>query len=78
MNITKQRYFELHRQARLQNLGTLACTLPREQYDYFLHEVYDLRFPCVNIQPQSYWKRGFDRLRAPIRKWQTFGHCRVY
>lgn len=76
--MSKKQYLALHRQARLQNLGTLACTLSRKQYDWFLHEVYDLRFPCLGVTPQSYWRKGFDSLRAPIRKWQTFGYCRIY
>lgn len=43
--MTRERFKTLHRAARLGDLGSLACTLPGDVYQWFLREVYDLRFP---------------------------------
>lgn len=74
--MTRTQFKHYHRQARLQNLGTLAFRLPPESFQWFLHEVYDLRFPCVGIRSPEYWKRGFDPLR-PLRKWKNYGYTRT-
>lgn len=75
--MNRKQFKAYHRQARLQNLGTLAFSLPSEKYQWILREVYDLRFPCIGIRSAAYWKKGFDTLR-PLRKWHGYkGYVRT-
>ncbi len=70
--MTRERFKELHRTARLQKLGTLAFTAG-EWYDWFLTEVFDLRIGKAYLSvPRSFdvlawstanrlaWKRQRD------------------
>ena len=58
----RETFSELHRTARLGNLGTLACRAG-ELYDWFLTEVYDLRFPHVGDR-RYLTVTTFDSLRV--------------
>ena len=56
-----------HRLARLGALGTLATSLSSEKYEWFLCEVYDLRFPHVGSCRHRN-NRSFDSLRGKLVK----------
>ena len=73
--MTRERFKELHRAARVGNLGTLACTLPGKLYQWFLTEVYDLRFPHIGddrhqVAEQLKTSPRFDSYRygPPLQK----------
>ena len=59
----RTRFRSLARQARLGNLGTLAMSLPRSEYDWYLHNVYDLRYPHVG-DDRHLRVRTFDSLQS--------------
>ena len=62
--MTKHTYIELNRVARLGNLGTL-CFSAGSLYDWFLANVYDLRFPHCGADHHALngAKGGFDSYR---------------
>lgn len=60
MNATK--YRDLHRTARLGNLGTLTLTAGNDFY-WFLENVYDIRFPHVGSNRHCL-PETFDTLRG--------------
>jgi len=62
---TRQRFADLHRQARLGNLGCLATSLGRAQYEWLLTEVYDLRHPHVGSD-RHLRRRNFDSLQGKL------------
>jgi hypothetical protein len=60
----KQSMFKYyHRQARLGLLGTLSAQVPSGWYQWFLREVYDLRFPHIGDSRHNNLPRTFDSLR---------------
>jgi hypothetical protein len=66
------KFRELHRTARLGNLGTLSFSAG-SLYDWFLTQVYDLRFPHIGDDKHFGWPRCFDSLRhstATRLKWK--------
>lgn len=62
---SRARYYQFHRIARLGNLGTLACSMAQERYQWFLREVYDLRFPHVGNDRHTF-PRTFCSLRGGL------------
>lgn len=70
--MTRATFKELHRTARLGNLGTLTFAAG-DLYQWFLTQVYDLRFPHVGDDRHFGWPRQFDSLRqstAQRLKWK--------
>ena len=64
--LTREKYMASHRIARIGCLGTLSAYSSREDFDWFLKEVFDLRFP--RIGDRKPWKKSFDSLRGKLRK----------
>ena len=76
--MTRAKYYEHHRQARLGNLGPLAMVLNSQAYRWFLYEVYDLRHPHVGQDRHAVrvWiayagKRWLSPLRASLIQWHN-------
>ena len=70
--MSKTKFKELHRLARIGNLGTLTFTAG-DLYHWFLTEVYDLRFPHVGDGRHGHLPWTFDPLRvstADRLKWK--------
>jgi hypothetical protein len=64
--IERHWYTRCHRIARIGNLGTLAMSLSEPQYQWFLTQVYDLRFPHIGSERHMN-RRTFDSLRQGVR-----------
>ena len=47
--MSRERFRVRHRHARLGNLGTLAMSMSGVCFQWFLTEVYDLRFPQLYL-----------------------------
>lgn len=77
--MNRNTYKERHRIARLGNLGTLACSsgCTRGEYQFFLREVYDLRFPHIGDSRHNVW-RSFDSLARRERPWYYVRHAKQY
>jgi hypothetical protein len=54
-----------HRQARLGQLCTLAASVRRTEYEWFLSDVYDLRHPRVGCN-RHLSRRTFDTLQGKL------------
>lgn len=70
--MTRSRFTDLHRMARLGNLGSLTFAAG-SSFDWFLTQVYDLRFPHIGDDKHFGWPRQFDSLRqstANRLKWK--------
>ena len=48
--MNREQFKSKYRQARIGNLGTLACTTSNRLYHWLLTEVYDVRFPHVGSE----------------------------
>jgi len=48
--MNKKQFKRLYRAARCGDLNFVACSLKYESYQWFLREVYDLRFPAIGDQ----------------------------
>lgn len=59
--MTRERFKHFHRVARVGGLGTLATALDNRRFQWFLTQVYDLRFP--RIRDLRIDTRSFDSLR---------------
>ncbi len=64
----RRAYVVHHRTARNGNLGPLACSMHAETYQWFLCEVYDLRFPHIGDDRHPLNRiRSFDSLGGGFR-----------
>lgn len=61
--MTRTLHYDLHRTARLGNLGTLTVRAG-ELYYWYLENVYDLRFPHVGDGRHGHLPHTFDALRV--------------
>ena len=69
--LSRRSYYEFHRIARLGNLGTLACRMESSAYQWFLREVYDLRFPHIGDDRHNF-PRTFCSFRGRmVRRGKT-------
>jgi hypothetical protein len=74
--LTRNRFREYHRIARLGILGTLACRMEPAPYQWFLREVYDLRFPRIGDERHNF-PRTFCSLRGRmVRRGKTLVRVR--
>lgn len=73
LNRRRQNYLKLHRLARLGSLGTVCFETSWNEYQWFLTQVYDLRFPHIG-DGRHHMPRTFDPLarRIPIRKMKGY------
>ena len=70
-------YKARHRLARMGNLGVLACSMQGDLYQWFLREVYDIRFPHVGDE-RHMRARTFDSLRGKLAKCGPHTYSRTY
>ncbi len=65
--MTRTRYYQMHRLARLGNLGSLSCSAPRAMFSWFLREIYELRNPRIGDH-RHLAARTFDSLRGKMTR----------
>ncbi|PWU21767.1 MAG: hypothetical protein C5B50_01015 [Verrucomicrobia bacterium] len=58
MKLSRQAFRFNHRQARLGNLGLLAVSLTPKSYQWFLTQVYDLRYPHIGDERHLFRQLG--------------------
>lgn len=64
--MTRATFKSLHRIARMGCLATLSAHSSRNEFDWLLKEVFDLRFP--QIGKAKSFPKSFDSLRGKLRK----------
>lgn len=69
--MNRETYYRNARLARIGALGTLAMSLSYRWYQWFLVEVYDLRFPHIGDGRQL--PESFDSLIAKSRERRRLG-----
>jgi hypothetical protein len=66
--MTRARYTEVSRLARLGALGKLACTLKPSDYQTIALPIFDLRLGWRSFSKHPRWPRTFDDLRDAKRR----------
>lgn len=74
--MTRELFKELHRIARMGNLGTLTFRAG-DAYYWFLEQVYDIRFPHVGDSRHNV-PRSFDPLRVSTRNRLAWKRQKAY
>lgn len=69
--MTRQRYLECHRLARVGKLGSLAVGLGGEAFQWFLVEVYDVRHPVIGSDRHAARDRIAKFGRSAGRLWNS-------
>jgi len=75
--MTRTKYREVHRLARLGAIGTLMFSMSDADYQSIALPVFDLRLGWRSFSKHPRWPRTFDSLRQGVktRHWKQLGYA---